>query len=593
MMNLLPRKQYLDLIRGKNCSEVLDYAIGCVDGSINANEYRIKACERFLKDLENDQWYFNPHDADFVINICEKTLCHMQGEKQDGTPLRDTPYLWQAWQKFCVYNILGFHNKGTMIKRFHEALIFVPRKSSKTSWMAGFAFGLGLLYRKSGTKIYVVAAALKQTMETFDFLKYNVKRMGEDMDSGGPIKISDNNHEHSLRFDIPGNGMFELYALPTNPDAQDSFNCNIAIADEIHAFKKPKQYNLFKEAQKAYSNKLMIGISTAGDDPNSFLANRVKYCKKVLDGQIKDDQYFIFIAEADMSTADDGSKYLDFLNPKVHEMANPSYGISVRPEDLMSDAIQAQYDPQQRKDFFAKSLNVFTNQIDTYFDINRVVASDQKYNWTLEQLAKLPVQWYGGADLSKMHDLTGACLYGRYNGVDIAITHAFIPVSTVAEKADDDNIPVYWWKEMGWLTMCNSDIIEYEDVVQWFVQMRDMGFKIRWVGYDRRYSREFVLKMKNAGFRMVDQMQRYVEKTEAFREIEKKILSGLFYYTHNGAYEYCISNVKAVEDSDEFVRYQKVMPTQRIDLFDASVIACKQLLIAGERSKSAQAYIDW
>ena len=45
-------------------------------------------------------------------------------------------------------------------------------------------------------------------------------------------------------------------------------------------------------------------------------------------------------------------------------------------------------------------------------------------------------------------------------------------------------------------------------------------------------------------------------------------------------------------DSDEFVRFQKVMPTQRIDLFDASVIACKQLLIAGEKSSNASMYLD-
>lgn len=131
-------------------------------------------------------------------------------------------------------------------------------------------------------------------METFGFLKYNITRMGEEE----TFRIIDNNNEHSISAEI-GGGLFSLQALAANPDAQDSFNCNVAIADEIHAFKRPKQYNLFKEAMKAYSNKLMIGISTAGDDPNGFLANRVKYCKRVLDGQVEDEQYFIFICEAD------------------------------------------------------------------------------------------------------------------------------------------------------------------------------------------------------------------------------------------------------------------------------------------------------
>ena len=411
--------------------------------------------------------------------------------------------------------------------------------------------------------------------------------MGEDE----RFRIIDNNNEHSISAEI-GDGLFVLNALAANPDSQDSFNCNVAIADEMHAFKKPKQYNLFKEAMKAYSNKLMIGISTAGDDPNGFLANRVKYCKKVLDRQIEDEQYFIFICEADPQKNEDGNEYIDYLNPKVHEMANPAYGESIRPEDMITDAMQAQNDPQQRKDFFAKSLNVFTSAVDTYFDMAVVQASDEKYNWTIEELSRLPVTWYGGADLSLMHDLTGTALHGRYKDVDIAITHAFIPIAIANVKAEEDNIPFFWWQEKKWLTMCNGNVIDYEEPVKWFIAMKKMGFKIKWVGYDRRYSREFVLKMKKAGFRVRDQSQRYVEKTEAFREIENKYKEQKFYYCHNRAYEYCIGNVKAMEDSDDFVRFEKVEQKLRIDLFDADVIAAKQMLIDIEKSQKASEWFS-
>ena len=569
-----------------NFEEVMAYARGCVDGSIVANEYRIKGCQRFLNDLENPDYDFKKSDPEFVINMIENTFCHQQGEMFDGTPLRGRPFLLMPFHKFIIYNLLGFKLRGTNINRFHEALIFIPRKNVKTTFAAALAYGLGILYRMSGTKIYVVAAALKQTMETFGFMKYNIMNMG----LGDDLRIIDNNNEHSISGEI-GGGLFDFNALATNPDAQDSFNCNIAIADEIHAFKKPKQYNLFKEAMKAYTNKLMIGISTAGDDPNSFLAQRVKYCKRVLDGQVKDEQYFIFICEADMSIGVDGKKYLDYTNPKIHEMANPGYGHTIRPEEIANDAMQAQNDPQQRKDFFAKSLNVFTNQINTYFDEAMVDASDSQYSWTLDELAKLPIRWYGGADLSKMWDLTGVALYGRYHDIDIVISHAFIPVAMANLKADEDGIPVFWWEEEGWLTLCNSDVIEYEDVVGWFIAMRNRGFQIKWTGYDQRYAREFSLKMKKAGFKIRNQSQRYVEKTEAFRMIEAKIIMGNFYFMHNQAYRYCISNVKAIEDSDEFIRFEKVMPNQRIDLFDASVIAGKQLLIAGEKAANANTYL--
>lgn len=567
----------------------MNYAQDVVSGKIPANEYRIKGCERFLSDLKNPAYDFQPRDAEFCIGIIEKTLCHQQGERQDGMPLRGTPFYLLPFHKFIIYNLLGFKMAGTKINRFHEALIFIPRKNIKTSFAASLAYALGLLYRMSGSKIYVVAAALKQTLETFDFLKYNIENMGEDQASGGPFRIIDNNNEHSISAEL-GGGLFDLTALAANPDAQDSFNCNVAIADEIHAFKKPKQYNLFKEAMKAYTNKLMIGISTAGDDPNSFLAQRVRYCKRVLDGEISDEQYFIFICEADPMPGENGKKFIDYTNPKTHEMANPAYGASIRPEEMQNDAFQAQNDPQQRKDFFAKSLNVFTSAMETYFDMAEVEASDSKYHWTLEELAKLPITWYGGADLSKLYDLTGTSLHGRYQDVDICITHGFIPVVQAHLKAEEDNIPFFWWEEMGWLTLCNHEVIEYEDVVKWFLSMKQMGFKIKWVGYDKRYAREFVLKMKKAGFKMRDQSQRYVEKTEAFREIEKQIKRGRFSYLGNMAYAYCIGNVKAVEDSDDFVRFEKIQPNQRIDLFDADVIATKQMLIDMEKSQKAS---DW
>lgn len=574
----------------KNYDEVFAYVDGVVSGEIVANKYRVKACKRFLKDLKNERYEFNPSDAEFVINIIENTICHLQGEKLDGTPLRGTPFFLLPFHKLIVYNLLGFKIKGTKINRFHEAIIHIPRKNIKTTFVAALSYALGLLYRLSGTKIYVVSESLKQTLETFGFIKYNIRNMGEDDESGGHFHIIDNNNEHSVKAEIAG-GYFEVNALASNPDAQDSFNCNIAIADECHAFKKPKQYTLFKDAMKAYTNKLMVGISTAGDNPVGFWANRVAYGKKVLDGRVEDEQLFVFICEADPVKGENGKEYYDYTNPIIHEMANPAYGYSIRPEEILNDSIQAQNDPQLRKDFFAKSLNVFTSAIDTYFDMAEVKASDEKYDWTLKELAKLPITWYGGADLSKLYDLTGTCIHGRYKDIDISISHAFIPVMQAHKKADEDEIPFFWWEEEGWLTMCNSEVIKYDDVVEWFVGMRKMGFKIKWIGYDRRYAREFKLKMKKAGFRMRDQLQRYVEKTEAFREIEKQIKLGRHYYVHNMAYEYCIGNVKAVEDSDDFVRFEKVMPNLRIDLFDADTIATKQMLIDIEKSQHASEWL--
>ena len=254
------------------------YANDVVSGKKIAGKEIVMACQRFLNDLKRDDLEFRPRDPNAVCSIIEGFFVHQQGEDMHGEPLLGKPFILQPWQIFDIMNLLGFFYTGTDERRFKEAIIFVPRKNGKTSWIGALAVAVSILQRKSGSKVYIVANALKQTLEAFNFIKFtlNYKGLADD------FKILDNSFNHSIEYtfmDEEGrpDGLMSINAMASNPDSQDSFNCNFAIADEVAAYKKAAQYNRFKEAMKAYRNKLMVGITTAGDNANSFGYRRMEY----------------------------------------------------------------------------------------------------------------------------------------------------------------------------------------------------------------------------------------------------------------------------------------------------------------------------
>lgn len=566
----------------KNLKIVLEYAQNIISGKKIACKEVIQAAQRFLDDLQDERYELKAKDAEFVIGIIEKTFVHIKGT------LKGKPYILEDWQRFIIYNVAAIYIAGTDERKYKETFIFLPRKNSKTFFASAVAWALSLLERKYFSVIYVIATKLDRALESFYNILENLEAMGEKQN----FRILDNNSEHSINrsfYDAEGKktGAIKIQALAADSKKADGLNGNIFILDEIHAYKSPNDYFVYKQAMKAYVNKLLIGITTAGSNMNSFCYQRLQYCQKVLDKEVEDEQYFIFICKADNEE--------DYTNPIEHEKANPNYNVTIRAQDIMAEAMQAQNDVSARGEFLNKSLNIYTNTMSAYFNMAEVQLSDDtalvelaekiEMPVTLENLAKLPgVQWFGGADLSKMFDLTGAAIYGRYEDIDITITHGFIPITQARAKAEEDNIPFFWWVDNHWLTTSNDELVDYEDVVKWFKSMRDIGFKLKAVAFDKYNSRDFVRSMEKQKFKMAEAGQQYWKKSEAFREIERSIKSKKFTFLSNKAFEYCISNVKANEDAEERVRFEKVGSNFRIDLFDATVVAVKEAIIARDKN---------
>lgn len=337
-------------------SIVLDYARDTVD-SPDACLDTQAAARRYLADLRNPMWNFRTGMAETIIEIIESLFCHQQGEDLLGRPLRGKPLILEPFQLFVIYNVCGFFYPGTDLRRFQEVLAMLARKNGKTPFATSFCWAVGLWYARSFSKIKTVSGSMKQNMEGFGFLRYNLRRLGltMDIDPAHGLRMLDSSLGHSFEGPI-WDGQISFEALAYKPDVFDAFNANVVLLDELELYKNAIPYGRLKDATKAYGNKLIMAVTTAGDDGTGFCAQRVSYCSKIARGEITGadaDRIFAFIARADPDPDTDEVNYLD---PANWRKANPNWGVTIRPSDMEASALQAQNDPQMRKEFLTRSV---------------------------------------------------------------------------------------------------------------------------------------------------------------------------------------------------------------------------------------------
>ena len=191
--------------RSPHMAEVLAYAEQTAADEGICDLTRL-TCRRFLDDLDSGRWIFRAALPEFCVEIMTGLFAFSQGERLDGTPLRGSPLELMPWQQLCTFAICGFYHPETGIRRFTEAGVFAPRKTVKTTWAEALQFALALWHRRSGAKCKTVAGSLKQGMEGFDWLVFNLKRLGLAAENNPPgkLRLIDSSLGHSVEGEIWG-----------------------------------------------------------------------------------------------------------------------------------------------------------------------------------------------------------------------------------------------------------------------------------------------------------------------------------------------------------------------------------------------------
>lgn len=265
-----------------------DYAKKVVNGEILASKKNIQAAERHLRDMNLKvlNYHFDVEKANKVIDFIEvlpvpKTMKEMK---------------LKQFQCFIIGSLFGWVDDFGN-RRYTEAYISMARKNGKTLLLAGIAMHDLILGQepKYERMIGIVSNTQNQATKAWGDAHTQLKALREkssivkDMTKLKPsVYELINNDDRSV-----------IKAFSREADNLEGEQISTGIIDEAHLLKDAKVYEGIKRGQTLLKNPSLYFISTAGTNLNVPFFDEYQYITKVLNGDIVNDNYFIFCAEQD------------------------------------------------------------------------------------------------------------------------------------------------------------------------------------------------------------------------------------------------------------------------------------------------------
>lgn len=538
--------------------ELKRYAYDCIDDKIVSCKKHKWACERFLKDIqkENYKYRWNEEKAEKIV----KWFTYLRHSK--GI-LAGQPIMLTTWQKFILCQIYGWEDNAG-IRRFKKAFTEVARKNAKTQMQAG-----SLLY-----EISVVATKNTEIAETFcagtkreqsKLLFNEAQNMLRGSVLSPKFKITRDKIIH-----IKTNSFLAPLSKQDGKNG-DGTNPAVLVLDEYHQHPTTEFYDLGLGSNS--KEPLLFIITTAGIDLNvPCYTQEYQYCSDVLNPytDTANEEYFIDICEADENDK------VDDLN--TWRKANPirayyQEGI----EKLSSDLKIAKDIPEKLISFKTKCLNMWLNKKENgYMDMAK---------WKACEVKQLPYDIKGkpvyiGFDMSAKIDLTSVSFIiplmieniPKY----ILFSHSFVPsIEKLREHKIKDKMPYSYWAEAGYITVTNTQIVDQQAVWDWakaFCEEQELN--IHTLCFDPANASKMMMDLSGQGYKCVEVYQSYRSLNESTAGFREQVYCGNVFYLHNPVLTFAMNNAM-VRQNNGLIKIDKDACIKRIDPVDATLGAYK------------------
>ena len=510
-----------------------DYVKSAISHPDDHNLYELLSILRFFRLL--DAYIFKPTEV-------KKFIVFYENLKFSGLKGR-VKYRLTPIQVFQFANILGFYR--TPEKRLcRDALLFVPRKYSKTTSVASLAI-YDLLFGDANAQAYVAANSYDQAQICFGEIKNILKSLDKRFKN---FKINREQVFSKRR----GRTSFAR-CLASNPDKLDGLNASTVILDEFSQADSAELKNVLTSSMGARVNPMTIVITTASDKLESPFVNMLNSYKAVLRGEVENDSIFAHIFEPDVNDAED--------DPHTWAKVHPHLGITVQADYYENEYRKAQMTAEDMLTFRTKLLNLFVqDEAKVWFTSGEIEAMCKDDN-DLKTLKNRPDAMVA-VDLSVCDDFSSVS-YNIYLP-EIKMFHIhndyYFPRKMLISHP---NRELYErWAADGYLRLCDGNVIDYRMIVNDINARNRESIRILNIGYDPYKSMEFVNMMGASGAKKVLQpiKQTYGTFTSPVESFEIAARTGRVTFNYNPINWYCFGN--AVIDEDRLENRKPIKKSQ-------------------------------
>ena len=370
-----------------------------------------------------------PEEADAAWDVCGSLrLVDVAGQPL----LRDAAL---PWTRDLVRTIFGAYNADDGRRYINEYLLMLSKKNAKSTIAAAIMLTALIVNWRASAELLILSPTKEVADNSYKPIRDMIRA---DKELTALIKVQD-----YFRTVTHTQSCATLKVVAADADTVSGKKASFVFVDELHEFgKQSKASNMLLEATGGLASRpegfVIYATTQSAQPPAGVFKEKLKYARKVRDGEVIDPRFLPVIYEFPKHMLDAGA-HKDLRNAYV---TNPNWGASVdipRIEQLHSQAIEG--GELALQEFMAKHLNV---ELGLNLRSDRWAGSDfwqvqaKLPGLTLDTLLDRSEVVDVGIDGGGLDDLLGLAVVGRDKTTRewLTWTHAWAHPSVMERRKD-------------------------------------------------------------------------------------------------------------------------------------------------------------